>query len=148
MHDTSKWLLDQFAEFGKPLSQALLDALAVVPVLNMLKGHSTLDEVPLGKRNLLGVLRQHTKMLCGGRLLFRGAELPIFDIESYRFAFCLADASQFVADFEDSFNDLRIPLLAGTIAENCVELVVRHSFAVRAIAGHGVDRVGDRDNAR
>ena len=37
----------------------------------------------------------------------------------------------------------RVPLFPGAVAKNGVQLFVRHALAVRPVAGHGVDRIGD-----
>ena len=72
---------------------------------------------------------------------------PIGDVERERVALGFADVAQLVADLEDRVDDLGVPLLAGAVAENRVELFVGHALAVRAVARHGVDRIGHGHDA-
>ena len=67
-----------------------------------------------------------------GRLRGRGVGVPIGDVERERVALVFADAAELVADLEGRVDDFGVPLLAGAVAEDRVELFVRDAFAVRA----------------
>src|SRR5271165_2059157 len=72
------------------------------------------------------------------------------DVDSADEAFAqtfLAYGFQISSASEESVDDAAVPLLAPAPLEDVIDLHGREPLAVMAVAGHGIKRVGHRDNA-
>ena len=53
-----------------------------------------------------------------------------------------------LASAEEGLDHFGIPLLAGSVAQDRVELFVAHALAIGTVAAHGVERVGHGNDPR